>query len=132
MTEKKFLTLVEEHQKWLKGLGGKRLDIEYETVSGVTLKNVDLSKSRMVGVTLNTSKFYQVTANKADWSKTSFRLATLDKCGISDTDLSFGCWMDMRINDCEITNCDIQGTDFRRTKSVRSWIDGVKPESFVG
>jgi uncharacterized protein YjbI with pentapeptide repeats len=76
-SEKPLIQILEDHKKWLKGIGGERADLH-----GAVLSGADMSGVTLVGATLREAVMDRACLNRADLGGADLTNARLDRASL--------------------------------------------------
>jgi len=80
--------ILENHQLWLTGKGGKKADLSDANLSRATLSRADLSCANLVGANLSRATLSRAILSGANLSNANLSNANLSDADLSDADLS--------------------------------------------
>ncbi len=104
MKQAELTTILNDHQKWLAGTGGKRANLSDADLSGTDLSGTDLRRAGLNGANLRS----------ADLNGADLRCANLSDADLSDADLGFANLGFANLNDADLRRADLRRTDLRR------------------
>lgn len=105
--------ILQQHEAWLNGYGGRRANLECADLQGVNLQGVNLRSANLNGAYLERANLQDANLKDADIQDTDLRGVNLQGANLEGANLRYADLQKANLRDAYLQNVNLLGADIR-------------------
>ena len=118
--------ILEKHQMWLKGKGGKRADLEGTNLKDVYLRNANLQYANLKDANLELVNLRGSNLRYANLQHANLQYTNLAEVNLEDANLIYANLKDANLRCANLKNSDLRYANLSYANLKGSYLEGVK------